>query len=154
MVGCPESVIYSLSFSPFYDITVNLSCVSALRTRGFAPGACSRFILHGQYTQVFILRELAPCYGTHEGPNGRNLVWDSWYSPDEHLGTSSKLNMATSLWSRTKQKKLILLMMMMMMMMMMMTMILEDDSSVGNWKSCQQSMGSPVASEKTGERGF
>ena len=149
MVGCPESVIYSLSFSPFYDITVNLSCVSALRTRGFAPGACSRFILHGQYTQVFILRELAPCYGTHEGPNGRNLVWDSWYSPDEHLGTSSKLNMATSLWSRTKQKKLILLMMMMMM-----TMMLEDDSSVGNWKSCQQSMGSPVASEKTGERGF
>ena len=112
MVGCPESVIYSLSFSPFYDITVNLSCVSALRTRGFAPGACSRFILHGQYKQVFILRELAPCYGTHEGPNGRNLVWDSWYSPDEHLGTSSKLNMATSLWSRTKQKKLILLMMM------------------------------------------
>ena len=31
------------------------------------------------------------------------------------------------------------------MMMMMTTMMLEDDSSVGNWKSCQQSMGSPVA---------
>ena len=52
------------------------------------------------------------------------------------MGTSPKLNMATSLQSRSKQEKLILLMMMM----------LENDLSVG--------LGSPVASEKTGERGF
>ena len=90
------------------------------------------------------------CSGTREGANERNLVWDSWYSPGEGLGTSSKLNMATSLWSSSKQKKLILLMMIMRMMMMM----FEDDSSVSNWKSCQENMGSPVASEKTGERGF
>ena len=159
--GWLPSVIYSLSFSPFYDITVNPSCVSALHTRGFAPGGCSRLILHGQYTRGFILRELAPSYGTHEGANERNLVWDSWYSPDEGLGTSSKLIMATSLWSRSKQKKLFLLMMIMMMMMMMMMMMVmmmmmmfEDDSSVSNWKSCQENMGSLMASEKTGERGF
>ena len=92
-----------------------------IHTRGFSPGACSRLILQGQFTWGFILRELAPCYGTHEGANERNLVWDSWYSPDEGLGTSSKLSMATSLWSRSKQKRLILLMMMMM---------LEDESLV------------------------
>ena len=75
--GWLPSVINSLSFSPFYDVTVNPSCVSALHTSGFAPGGCSRLILHGQYTRGFILRELAPCYGTHEGANERNLVWDS-----------------------------------------------------------------------------
>ena len=144
--GWLPSVIYS----SFYDITVNPLSVSALHTRGFALGACSRLILHGQYTQGFILRGLALCYGTREGANERNLVWDSWYSPGEGLGTSSKLNMATSLWSSLKQKKLILLMMIMRMMMMM----FEDDSSVSNWKSCQENMGSPVASEKTGEMVF
>jgi len=77
-------------------------------------------MLYSLYTRGVILRELAPCYGTHEGANERNLLWDSWYSLDEGLETSLKLNMATSLWSRSKQKKLILLMMMM----------LEDDSSV------------------------
>ena len=89
-----------------------------------------------------ILRELAPYYGTHVGSNQRNLVWDSWYSPDEGLGTSSKLNIANSLRSRSKQKKLILLMMTM----------LEDASSFS--KKCQENLGSPVASEKIGERGF
>ena len=39
-----------------------------------------------------------------------------------------------------------------MMMMMMMMMMLEDDSSVS--KKCQESLGSPVASEKTGEKGL
>ena len=122
--GWLPSVIYS----PFYDITVNPLCVSEKHTRGFALGACSRLILHGQYTRGFILRGLALCYGTREGANERNLVWDSWYSPGEGLGTSSKLNMATSLWSRSKQKKLILLMTIMRMM-------IEDDSSVSNRKS-------------------
>ena len=70
--------------------------------------------------QLILSPILAPCYGTHVGANERNLLWDSWYSPDEGLGTSSKLKRATSLRSRSKQKKLILLMMMM----------LEDDSSV------------------------
>ena len=59
--------------------------------RGFAHGTCSRLILHCQYTRGVILRELAPCYGTHVGANERNWVWDSWYSPDGGLGTSSKL---------------------------------------------------------------
>ena len=116
--------------------------IRPIHTRGFAPGAYSRFILHDQYTRRFILRELAPCYGTHEGANERNLVRDSWYSLDEGLETSLKLNMATSLRSRSKQKKLILLMMMM----------LEDVSSVN--KKCQENLGSPMASEKIGERGF
>ena len=48
-----------------------------IHTRGFAPGTCSRLILHCQYTRGVILRELAPCYGTHVGANERNLVWDS-----------------------------------------------------------------------------
>ena len=113
-----------------------------IHSRGFAPGTCSSLILHCQYTRGVILRELAPCYGTHVGANERNFVWDSWYSPDEGLGTSIKLNKATSLPSRSKQKKLILLMMMM----------LEDVSSVS--KKCQGNLGSLVASEKTGERGF
>ena len=71
--GWLPSVIYS----SFYDITVNPLSVSALHTRGFALGACSRLILHGQYTRGFILRGLALCYGTREGANERNLVWDS-----------------------------------------------------------------------------
>ena len=93
-------------------------------------------------TEGVIVQELASCHGTHVETNERNLVWDSWYSPDECLGTSSKLNLATSLRSRSKEEKLILLMMM----------ILEDHSSV--CKKCQENLGSPVVSEKTGERGF
>ena len=46
-----------------------------MHTKGFAPGACSRLILYCQYTLGVILRELAPCYGTHVGANERNLVW-------------------------------------------------------------------------------
>ena len=45
-----------------------------MHTRGFASGECSRLILHCQYTLGVILRELAPCYGTHVGANERNLV--------------------------------------------------------------------------------
>ena len=93
-------------------------------------------------TEGVIVQELASCHGTHVETNERNLVWDSWYSPDECLGTSSKLNLVTSLRSRSKEEKLILLMMI----------ILEDHSSV--CKKCQENLGSPVVSEKTGERGF
>ena len=46
-----------------------------MHTTGFAPGTCSRLILHCQYTLGVILRELAPCYDTHVGANERNLVW-------------------------------------------------------------------------------
>ena len=64
-----------------------------IHMRGFAPGACSRLILNGLYTQGVILRELAPCYGTHEGANERNLVWEHELRVPKELWVEIKPNL-------------------------------------------------------------
>ena len=67
-----ESLFHRQSFAiACFGNTFNQRILRPMLTRGFAPRACSRLILHGQYTQGFILRELAPCYGTARRRRGR-----------------------------------------------------------------------------------